>query len=137
MSDWNKRIIEEFRDNEGNVGGVFEGKPILLLHHTGARTGTERVSPLMVQDLDGRGWAVFASKGGADSHPDWFYNLSANPEARVELGDRTVDVVARVVDDAAERSAIWEPWKRRFPQFADYEARTDREIPVIVLEPVS
>lgn len=133
MSDWNKQIIEEFRDNEGKVGGNFEGKPLLLLHHTGARTGTERVTPLMYQAVDG-GYAVFASKSGADSNPDWFHNLKANPEARVELGTDTVDVRARVAE-GDEYDRIWEKQKSDYPFFADYEEKTARDrIPVVVLE---
>jgi len=75
MSDWNKDIIEEFRDNDGNVGGMFDGRPLLLLHHVGAKSGTERVSPLMYQELD-NGFAIFASKGGADQNPAWFHMSS-------------------------------------------------------------
>lgn len=136
MSDWNENIVGEFRDNEGQVGGVFEGKPLLILHHKGARTGAERVSPLMYQDVDGS-YAIFASKGGADSNPDWFYNISANPATSIEVGTDKVDVVARVVSvDEAEYDRIWERQKAEFPQFAGYEQKTSRKhIPVVVLDP--
>ena len=133
MSDWNQDTIEEFRINEGNVGGVFQGAPLLLLHHVGAKTGTARVSPLMYQAVDG-GYAVFASKGGADSSPDWYYNLRANPDTKVEVGTDVVAVAARVVE-GDERVRIWEKQKQDRPQFADYELRTTREtIPVLVLD---
>lgn len=132
--NWNQRIIDEFRANEGRVGGQFEGAPLLLLHHTGARTGTERVNPLAYQKLP-NGYAVFASKGGAPTNPDWYHNLVANPKARVEVGIDTIDVTARVAE-AEERDRIWEEQKRRMPGFADYERTTTRQIPVVVLEPV-
>jgi deazaflavin-dependent oxidoreductase (nitroreductase family) len=135
MSDWNKGIIEEYRANGGVVGGAFEGKPLLLLHHKGARTGTERVSPLMYQDLNGEGFAVFASKNGADTNPDWFHNVKAHPEVTVEIGADEIEVEARIAE-GEEYVRIWERQKREFPQFAGYEQKTSRRrIPVIVLEP--
>jgi deazaflavin-dependent oxidoreductase (nitroreductase family) len=132
MSDWNEKIIAEFRANEGKVGGNFEGAPLLLLHSTGARTGKERVNPIMYQAV-GDSFAVFASKAGADTNPDWFHNLKANPEARVEVGTETLEVTARVLSDE-ERAPIWEEQKARYPGFADYEANTDRVIPVVMLD---
>jgi deazaflavin-dependent oxidoreductase (nitroreductase family) len=135
MSDWNKEIIEEFRSNDGAVGGHFEGRPLLLLHHKGARTGTTRVSPLMYQEVGGD-FAVFASKGGADTNPDWFHNLRANPKATIEVSGDTVHVEARV-SEGKERDEIWDRQKREYPQFADYEEKTARDqIPVVVLHPV-
>ena len=133
MSDWNAKIIEEFRANGGKVGGNFEGAPLLLLHSTGAKSGAERVSPMMYQAVDG-GYAVFASKAGVYTNPDWFHNLRANPEASVEVGTETVAVTARVLDDE-ERAPIWETQKSRYPGFADYEQKTSRVIPVVLLEP--
>lgn len=132
MSDWNEKIIAEFRANEGKVGGNFEGAPLLLLHSTGARTGKERVNPIMYQAV-GDSFAVFASKAGADTNPDWFHNLRAHPQARIEVGTQTLDVTARVLD-ADEREPIWEQQKARYPGFADYETKTDRVIPVVMLE---
>lgn len=135
MTDWNSGIIDEFKANDGEVGGIFEGKPLLLLHHTGAKTGTQRVSPLMYQRVDGV-FAVFASKGGADTNPDWFHNLVANPDVSIEVGTDQIDVRARVTE-GEERERIWERQKREFPQFAGYERKTSRDqIPVIVLDPV-
>ena len=133
MSDWNTQIIEEFRANDGKVGGMFAGAPLLILHTTGAKSGAQRVSPVMYQDLDGA-YAVFASKAGAPSHPDWYYNVVANPTVSIELGTATTTGIARVAD-AAERGPIWERQKATYPQFAEYEAKTDREIPVIIVEP--
>ena len=99
MADnWNEAIIEEFRANNGRVGGRFEGHSLVLLHHRGARTGNERVNPLACQVLDDSAWAVFASKGGAPTNPDWFHNLTTNPEATIETGAATVPVRARVAE---------------------------------------
>lgn len=132
MSDWNDKVIAEFRANQGRVGGQFEGAPLLLLHSTGAKSGQERVHPMMYQAV-GDGFAVFASKAGADTNPDWYHNLRAHPQARIEVGTETLDVTARVLD-AEERAPIWEKQKARYPGFADYETKTDRVIPVVMLE---
>ena len=132
MNDWNKGVIEEFRGRGGKVGGMFEGRPLLLLHHAGARTGIRRVNPLAYQDV-GRGYAVFASKAGADTNPDWYHNVVANPRTEVEIGTETVGVSARVAE-GNERDRIWTRQKRDYPQFEEYEARTSRVIPVVVLE---
>ena len=134
--DWNASIIEEFRANEGKVGGGFEGRPLLLLHHRGARSGIERVNPLAYQDLGDGSVAVFGSKGGAPTNPDWYHNLVADPHASVEVGTETFDVLARVAQ-GEERDRIWETQKRIFPGFADYEVKTSRPIPVVILEPVA
>ncbi len=131
MSDWNDRVIAEFRANQGRVGGQFEGAPLLLLHSTGAKSGQERVSPMMYQAV-GEEFAVFASKAGADTNPDWYHNLVAHPEARVEVGTETFDVMARVLD-AEEREPVWEAQKVRYTGFADYETKTNRVIPVVML----
>lgn len=133
MHEFNQQIIEEFRANGGKVGGGFEGAPMVLLHHTGAKTGTRRVSPLVYQALDD-GYAVFASKGGAPDNPDWYHNLLANPDTEIEVGTDVIPVRARVAE-GEERERIWTEQKRDFPNFAAYEVATDREIPVVVLEP--
>jgi deazaflavin-dependent oxidoreductase (nitroreductase family) len=136
MRDFNQRVIEEFRANAGRVGGPFEGLPLALVHHRGGRTGVERVSPLAYQQLEDGAIAVFGSKGGAPTNPDWFHNLVANPRARVEVGSETYDVTARVAD-GEERELIWEKQKADHPQFAGYETRTSRQIPVVILDRVS
>ena len=133
-NDWNKQIIEEFRSNDGKVGGNFDGHLLLLLHHKGAKTGAKRVSPLAAQELGDKGWAVFGSKGGAPTNPDWYYNLLANPDARIEVGTETFDVKARPAE-GDERERIWTTQKQIMPGFAQYEKQTSREIPVVVLEP--
>lgn len=133
MADWNENIIEEFRANEGRVGGPFEGLPILLLHHKGAKTKTERVNPLAYRHLDGGARAIFASKNGAPTNPDWYHNLTANPETQIEVGTETIDVTARAAD-GEERERIWEKQKIDIPGFAKYEKKTSRQIPVVILE---
>ena len=135
MADWNTQIIEEFRSNGGKVGGQFEGAPLLLLHTTGARTGQERVNPVMYR-RDGQNLAVFASKAGADTNPDWYHNLLANPVTSVEIGNQVRPVRARVAGQD-ERDRLWSAWKQEWPGFADYETKTSRQIPVVILEPVS
>jgi deazaflavin-dependent oxidoreductase (nitroreductase family) len=128
----NRGIVEEFRANAGVVGGFFEGKPILLLHHTGAKSGVERVCPLMY-NTDAGQLVIFASKGGAPTHPHWYLNLVANPDAMVEVGAEEYPVVASVVT-AYERDRLWDRQKTEYPQFAGYEAATKRVIPVLVLD---
>lgn len=135
MTDWNANIIDEFRANKGVVGGVFAGTPILILHTTGAKSGMERLAPLMYQEHDG-GYLVFASKRGADTHPDWYYNLLANPGASVEVGSKRVDVAARVLSDE-ERAPVWTALKQDYPTFQEYENATERQIPVVLLTPNS
>src|SRR3954469_12857466 len=127
-NNFNVKIIEEFRANAGKVGGPFEGANVLLLHTRGAKTGLERVNPLAYEPL-GDDIAVFASKGGADTNPDWFRNLLANPLTTVEVGTDTVEVRARVAE-GEERERIWERQKQIMPGFAEYEQRTERQIPV-------
>jgi deazaflavin-dependent oxidoreductase (nitroreductase family) len=134
MSDFNAVIIDEFRANGGKVGGQFEGAPMVLLHTVGARSGEERVNPLVYQ-ADGDRIAIFGSKAGAPTHPAWYHNLLANPDVTVELGPDTVPMRARVAD-GEERERIWSRQKEIMPGFADYEANTPRVIPVVILERV-
>jgi deazaflavin-dependent oxidoreductase (nitroreductase family) len=131
VSDWNNQIIEEFRGNEGKVGGMFDGAQLLLLHTLGARTGQERVNPLMYLDLDHHRY-VFASKGGADTAPDWYHNLVANPAATVEVGTEKYQATAKPVA-GPERDRIYAEQARRTPQFAEYQEKTKRVIPVVEL----
>jgi deazaflavin-dependent oxidoreductase (nitroreductase family) len=135
VSDWNDKIIEEFRSNGGKVGGNFEGAPLLLLHSTGAKSGRERVSPMMYRKV-GDAWAVFASMAGADTNPDWYHNLMANPRARIEVGTETLEVTARDTSDE-EREPIWAAQKADYTGFAGYEQQTTRQIPVVILEKAS
>jgi deazaflavin-dependent oxidoreductase (nitroreductase family) len=132
MSDWNKNIVEEFRTNEGKVGGPFEGATMLLLHHKGAKSGTERVNPLVYQAL-GDNFVIFASKGGAPTNPDWYHNIVAHPDIEVEVGNDTIPVRVRVAE-GDEREGIWTKQKERMPGFAEYESKTSRQIPVVILE---
>jgi deazaflavin-dependent oxidoreductase (nitroreductase family) len=134
-NDFNGKIIEEFRANGGRVGGRFQGADMLLLHHTGARSGAERVNPLGYQPV-GEGYAIFASKAGGPANPDWYHNLVANPDATIEVGTDTIKVVARVAEPT-EREVIWARQTERVPQFATYEeTAAPRRIPVVVLDPV-
>jgi deazaflavin-dependent oxidoreductase (nitroreductase family) len=131
MSNWNDKIIEEFRANDGRVGGQFAGAPLLLLHSIGAKSSVERINPMMYRQV-GDSWAVFATKGGADTSPDWYHNLVANPAATIEVGTESVDVVARVTE-GDERDEIWSAQKAEYRNFADYERKTSRQIPVVIL----
>jgi deazaflavin-dependent oxidoreductase (nitroreductase family) len=131
-SDFNKAIIDEFRANEGRVGGPFEGAPVLLLTSTGARSGKQRTTPVVYLP-DGDRMVIFASMGGAPKNPSWYHNLRANPQATVEVGTETVGVNA-VVTEGEERDRLFDRQADRFPQFADYAQKTTRQIPVIALE---
>ena len=132
-AEFNARIIDEFHANEGVVGGMFEGVPLLLLHHTGAKSGKTRINPLAYQS-DGDRYVVFASKGGAPTNPDWYHNLRANPNVTIEVGTETM---AAVASEAAgeERERLFRTQVENVPQFGEYEKQTDRMIPVIVLTP--
>jgi len=135
VSSRNQQIIDEFHANAGRVGGHFEGRTLLLLHHRGAKTGTERVNPVAYQRVSDDKVAVFPTNGGAPANPDWYYNLVSNPDVSVEIGTETFAARAHVAE-GDERTPIWERQKREWPAFADYEKRNDgvREIPVVVLD---
>jgi deazaflavin-dependent oxidoreductase (nitroreductase family) len=135
MDDFNRAIIEEFRANDGKVGGPFEGAPVLLLTATGAKSGQRRTTPVVYLP-DGDRLVIFASKGGAPNNPGWYHNLRANPSATVEVGTDTVDVDA-VVTEGDERDRLFRKQAALYPQFADYEKKTTRQIPVIALQPKS
>lgn len=128
---WNETIIEEFRANEGKVGGPFEGAPVLLLCTTGARTHTDRVKPMMYLNEEGRLY-VFASKAGADTHPDWYHNLVADPSVTVELGTEKFKATASPLS-GEERDRIYAIQAERYPGFAEYQQKTSRVIPVVEL----
>ena len=132
--DFNTKVITEFRENGGKVGGFFEGAPLLLLHHNGAKSGTERVNPLVYQQVDGS-YAIFASAGGQPRDPQWFRNLVAHPEVTIEVGTSTLKATARVAE-GDERHSIWTTQKERMANFAEYEKNAaPRVIPVVVLDP--
>ena len=131
--DFNERVIEEFRANGGRVGGIFKGNPLLLLHHTGARSGRSRINPLAYQSDNGR-YVVFASKAGAPTNPDWYHNLKAHPEVTIEVGSDTIDVLASEAT-GEERERLYRTQAERLPVFAEYAQRTERVIPVVVLTP--
>jgi deazaflavin-dependent oxidoreductase (nitroreductase family) len=133
--EWNRKIVDEFRTNAGVVGGMFEGVPILLLHHRGAKSGTERINPLAYR-RDGDNYVIFASKGGAPTNPDWYHNLRANPDVEIEVGTNSFKAKSRVAE-GDERERLWSVQKKEFPGFADYEQKTERQIPVVVLEPAN
>jgi deazaflavin-dependent oxidoreductase (nitroreductase family) len=131
--DFNTKIVQEFRTNSGRVGAPFEGMPVVLVHHKGRRTGTERVNPLVHQKVEG-GWAVFGSFAGSAHHPDWYLNLLAEPRTTIEVGADTLEVTARDTT-GAERDEIFEKQKKTAPIFAEYQVKAgDRVIPVIVFE---
>jgi deazaflavin-dependent oxidoreductase (nitroreductase family) len=132
-NDFNAQVIDEFRANEGRVGGMFEGMPLLLLHHTGARSGEQRVNPVAYLLDDGR-YVIIASKGGAPEHPAWYHNLLANPDAAIEVGSERFDVRASEAT-GPEHDRLYAAMAARTPQFAEYQKQTDRTIPVIVLTP--
>ena len=131
LDDWNTRNIKEFRANAGKVGGPFEGMPVLLLTHTGAKSGTRRTNPLVYLPGDGRMY-IFASKGGAATNPDWYHNLLAHPVATVEVGAETFEVEAAPVT-GEERDRIYATQAELQPTFGQYQKNTSRKIPVIAL----
>lgn len=135
-NDWNDKVIAEFRANEGRVGGHFEGAPMVLMHHRGRNSGREYVAPMMYlpDDRDDGTIYVFASKGGAPSNPDWYYNLTAAGETTVERGTDVHHATVREVT-GGERDRIYDEQARRYPGFADYAKQTAgvRTIPVLEL----
>jgi len=132
MSDWNKKIIEEFRANEGKVGGHFENMTLLLLHTKGAKSGLPRLNPAAYTE-DGDRLVIIASKGGADTHPDWYYNVVANPHVTVEVGSEKYDAIA-IVAEEPERTRLFDQMAGQYPGFEEYRQKTSRVIPVITLQ---
>jgi deazaflavin-dependent oxidoreductase (nitroreductase family) len=134
--NWNAKIIEEFRANEGRVGGQFEGAPMTLVHHRGRKTGRDLVNPMMYlrDDEDADVIYVFASKGGAPTHPDWYHNLVAAGVAEVEVGTETYPVTVTELT-GEQRDRVYAEQARRYPGFAEYEQKTAglRTIPVLAL----
>ncbi len=130
----NKRIVDEFRENEGKVGGRFEGKTLLLLHTKGARSGEQRINPVAYV-RDGDRFVIIASKGGAPTNPSWYYNLLADPLVSVEVGNEKFQVRATAAQEP-ERTRLYNKMVEMMPAFDDYRHKTTRQIPVIVLTPV-
>lgn len=137
MSDWNDKIIAEFRANEGRVGGNFEGAPLVLVHHRGRTSGREYVAPMMYlpHENDDNAIYVFASKAGAPTHPDWYRNLIASGQGEIELGTSSYPVAVRELA-GEERDRIYGEQARRYPGFAEYAEKTAgiRVIPVLELK---
>lgn len=132
-NDWNRQTVEEFRANKGQVGGIWEGRPLLLLTTTGAKSGQRRTTPMMYLREDDRLF-VFASRGGGPTNPDWYHNLLAHPEVTVEIGDQTHAAIAKPVI-GEEHDSIYAQWAEQYPQFREYQEKTSRSIPVIELRP--
>ncbi len=130
-NDWNKKVIEEFHANDGQVGGYFENMTLLLLHTIGAKSGQERVNPVAYTKQDGK-LVVIASKGGAPTNPDWYYNIVANPVVSVEVGTEQFQAKADVVEEP-ERTRLYDNMVAQYPGFDEYRQKTTREIPVITL----
>lgn len=134
MDEFDAGVVAEFRANRGRVGGALAGTPIVLLHHVGARSGTERITPLAYLSRDDGRFVIVASNGGSPTHPAWYHNLLAHPRATIEVGTRVVSVVAEEAEGTV-RDALW-PWVvSRSPGVAGFQARTARRIPVLVLTP--
>ena len=130
-NDWNKQIIEEFRANDGKVGGYFENVTLLLLHTTGAKSGLPRLNPVACMP-DGDRYVIMASKEGRPTNPDWYHNLVANPQVSVEVGTKKFEALAKVAE-GSERTALFEKMSSLYPNFAEYQKKTTRVIPVITL----
>lgn len=134
-NEHNQRIMDEFRANDGRVGGRFEGRTLLILHTIGARSGQERVNPVAYVK-DGDRYVIIASKSGAPTNPGWYYNLIANPQATVELGTETFQVQAQVAEEP-ERTRLYNKMVETASSFDEYRRKTTRTIPVFVLTPIT
>ena len=130
-AEYNAKIIKDFRANQGHVGGMWEGTPLLLLHHAGAKSGVSRVNPVAYLP-DDRGYLIWAANGGAPNNPSWYHNLKAHPNTRIEVGSETIDVVAEEAT-GTERERLFAKAADRYPQLHDLAHKTDRVIPMIVL----
>lgn len=132
MNDFNQQVITEFRTNDGKVGGPFVGDSLLLLTTTGAKSGQPRIMPLVYM-ADGDRLVIFASKAGAPTNPDWFHNLVANPVVNIEVGAESFQARA-IVAESQERERLYTEMAERSPNFAEYQQKTTRQIPVVLLE---
>lgn len=133
MADFNTQVINEFRENHGSVGGPFAGAPLLLLHHRGAKSGVERVTPLVYM-RDGERYLIFASKAGAPENPAWYHNLKAHPDTTIEVGSETIAVTAHELT-GDERDSLYAAHAAAMPNFKEYQEKTTRKIPVVALSP--
>lgn len=131
-NDFNNKIIEEFRANQGRVGGAWAGTPMILIHHIGAKSGIERVTPLAYTPQGDSRYVIVASNGGAPTHPDWYYNLKANPRIKVELGTQTFTVFAEELE-ATARAGLWPKLVAAWPSLGEFATKTTRRIPLLVL----
>ncbi len=131
MNDWNKAIIDEFRANSGKVGGPFAGRTLLILHTVGAKSGQERINPVTYV-TDGDRLLFLASKNGAPTNPDWYYNLLAHPLVTVEVGTEKFQARAAVASEP-ERTRLYDQMVEMMPDFAEYQRKTTRILPVIIL----
>lgn len=132
-SEYNSNLIGEFRANSGRVGGMWEGTPLLLLHHTGSKSGVSRVNPLAYLPEEER-YLVWAANGGAPTHPAWYHNLKARPNTRIEVGSETIEVAAEEAT-ADKRDRLFAKAAERYPQLAELAKRTERVIPMMLLTP--
>ena len=131
-SDYNTKIIEEFRANEGRVGGIWEGITLILIHHIGARSGIERVKPLACSPQPGGRFVIWAANGGSPTHPSWFYNLKANPRTTVEVGPEKFTVLVQELD-GTDRAQLWPKLIDQYPSLGEAQTRTTRQFPVFLL----
>ena len=130
--DYNAKIIEEFRANGGRVGGPWAGITLILVHHTGARSGVDRVSPLAYSRQGDSRFAIWAANGGSSAHPNWYFNLRANPRIKAEVGTQTFTALAEELDETA-RAELWPKLVAQYPQLGEAQAKTTRQIPVFML----
>ena len=133
-NNWNQAIIDEFRANSGKVGGTFAGSTLLLLHTVGAKSGQERINPVAYVS-DGERLVIFASKAGAPTHPDWYYNIIANPLVTLEVGTEQFQAQAAIASEP-ERTSLYNHMVEIMPSFGEYQRKTTRVIPVITLTPI-
>jgi deazaflavin-dependent oxidoreductase (nitroreductase family) len=138
-SDYNTEIIKEFRANQGRVGGPWAGTTLILIHHIGARSGIERVTPVACSPQGEGRFAIWAANGGSPTHPSWYYNLKAHPEITAEVGAQAFTVLAQELDGTA-RAGLWPKlvaeWPKPVagsPNLGAAQARTTRQFPVFML----
>jgi len=132
INEFNNKVIEEFRANEGRAGGPLAGTPIMLLHHIGAKSRIERVTPVAYNPQGDGAFVIVASNGGSPTHPSWYYNLKANPRIEVEVGTKRFTALAKELDGTA-RADLWPKLIEAAPSIGEFQAKTTRQIPLLVL----